>query len=182
MRDSHRRARSGSTPHDHRRPVPLATPLLLASSRAPEQQGDVLARSALLLQAQRSHPPLASSPSKTLVVFVSADNNPSRRPRNPDQRSVRDLQIPIGRARSTSPLPPRGFLLGRLSNAGPASRTIVPQGPASKTLHPSSCSWVGRPLGRNATKNGRSFERNYAGAVTPPVVLTRAGSTPNGRT
>jgi hypothetical protein len=41
---------------------------------------------------------------------------------------------------------------------------------------------VGRPHGRNATKNGRSFERNYAGAVTLSVVLTRAGSTPNGRT
>jgi hypothetical protein len=32
-------------------------------------------------------------------------------------------------------LPPRGFLLGRLSNVGPASRTTVPQGSASKTLH-----------------------------------------------
>ena len=41
---------------------------------------------------------------------------------------------------------------------------------------------VGRPHGRNATKNGRSFERNYAGAVTLSVALTRAGSTPNGRT
>jgi len=75
-----------------------ALQLLLASSRAPQQEGEVLARSPALLQAQRSRPSLACSPSKTLVVFFPADNNPSRRPRNTHRRSVRDLQIPIDRA------------------------------------------------------------------------------------
>ena len=46
-------------------------------------------------------------------------------PRSPTQRSVRDAKIPIARARPTSPQPPRGFLLGRLSNAGPTTRTTV---------------------------------------------------------
>ena len=53
--------------------LPPRNPYRLAPTRAPEQQADVLARSAVLLQAQRSHPPLACSPSKTLVVLVPAD-------------------------------------------------------------------------------------------------------------
>ena len=44
------------------------TPLLLASSRAPQQEGDVLTTSADPLQA--AHPQFASSPSKELVVFA----------------------------------------------------------------------------------------------------------------
>jgi hypothetical protein len=37
-------------------------------------------------------------------------------------------QNPIARARPNSALPPRGFLLGRLSNAGPKSRPTLSEG------------------------------------------------------
>src|SRR5208337_1775260 len=89
-----------------------------------EQEGDVLTRSALLLQAPRPHPPLASSPSKNPVVFAPTDNNARHRPPKPHQRSVREPKIPIGRAapNQTAPFPTRGFFLTRLSDAGPASR------------------------------------------------------------
>src|SRR5271157_1292991 len=124
-RARHHRPRSGSTPHDRRRAPRRATPFLLAPNRALEQEGDVLTRSALLLQAPRPHPPLASSPAKNPVVFAPTQNNARHRPPKPHQRSVRDPKIPIGRAapNQTAPFPTRGFLLTRLSDAGPASRT-----------------------------------------------------------
>src|SRR5271166_4305722 len=130
------RPRSGSTPHDRRRASRRATPFLLASNRALEQEGDVLTRSALLLQAPRPHTPLASSPSKNPVVFAPTQNNARHRPPKPHQRSVRDPKIPIGRAapNQTAPFPTRGFLLTRLSDAGPASRTARLQRAASETL------------------------------------------------
>ena len=53
----------------------------------------------------------------------SPENTERRRPAQPRVRSVRDPKIPIGRAapNPTAPFPTRGFLLTRLSNAGPAS-------------------------------------------------------------
>src|SRR5262249_37390545 len=55
--------------------------------------------------------------------------------------SRRDPHIPIDRPRHKQrPFPPRGFLLGRLSNAGPAPRTTVAKGPASETLRLMRCS------------------------------------------
>ncbi len=60
----------------------------------------------------------------------TARYRPSRRP----PRLLRHPQIPIDRGQPNSALPPRGFLLGRLSDAGPASRTTVPNGPASETF------------------------------------------------
>src|SRR5271157_5586195 len=103
-------------------------PIAIASGWEPEQERDVLTRYPVLFHAPRPRSPLACSPSKTLVVFVPAQNNPRRRPPKPHERFVRDAKIPIGRARPTCLEPPRGFLLGRLSNAGPAPRTAVPQG------------------------------------------------------
>ena len=48
---------------------------------------------------------------------------------------VHDLEIPIGCAPPNSVLPPRGFLLARLSNAGPdLAPPSRPQGPASETF------------------------------------------------
>src|SRR5271166_2001055 len=44
----------------------------------------------------------ASSPSKKLVVFVPARHNARHQPPKPNQRSVRDPKIPIGRARPNS--------------------------------------------------------------------------------
>src|SRR5208337_142566 len=109
--------RSGSTPHDRRRASRRATPFLLASNRALEQEGDVLTRSALLLQAPRPHPPLASSPAKISVVFATTQNNARHRPPKPHQRSVRDPKIPIGRAapNQTAPFDGATYCPGRRS-------------------------------------------------------------------
>ena len=52
---------------------------------------------------------------------VPADKTARHWPPRQPPRSLRDPQIPIGRAPPHSALPPRGFLLGRLSNAGPAT-------------------------------------------------------------
>ncbi len=82
-----------------------------------KQEGNVLTTSADRLQAPRPHPQLASSPARKLGVFAPAQNNARPKPR---QRSVRGPKIPIGCDRPNSALPPRGFLLTRLSNAGPA--------------------------------------------------------------
>jgi hypothetical protein len=59
---------------------------------------------------------------KKPVVFAPAQNNARHPPPKPHQRSVRDPKIPIGRAKpnQTAPFPPRGFLLTRLSDDGPA--------------------------------------------------------------
>jgi hypothetical protein len=91
--------------------------------RRRRRDDDQLTRSALLLQAPRPHPPLASSLSKNPVVFAPTENNARHRPPKSHQRSVRDPKIPIGRAapNQTEPFPTRGFLLARLSDAGPAS-------------------------------------------------------------
>ena len=121
-----RRAESGSTPHDRRRPaIRRATPFLPASSRAPEHEADVLTRSPVPLQPPRLRPPRAKSCAKNLVVSTPAANSPHRQRPKSRERFVRQPKISIGRARRTSPQPPRGFLLGRLSNAGPRSRTTV---------------------------------------------------------
>ena len=110
-------------------------PIAISSGCEPEQERDVLTRYPVLFRSPRPRSPLACSPSKTLVVFVPAQNNPRRRPPKPHERSVRYAQIPIARARPTSPLPPRGFLLGKLSNAGPAPAPPARNGPVSETLH-----------------------------------------------
>ena len=64
LRDRHRRAGSGSTPHDHHCASRLATRLLLASSRAPEQEADVLTTSPVLLRPP--HPRQARAYSRPL--------------------------------------------------------------------------------------------------------------------
>ena len=61
-------------------------------------------------------PPSSAPPAKTCPPA----------PEGP-RRSSPDLQIPIGRARQTSPLPSRGFLLRGLSDAGPKSPHHPPQ-------------------------------------------------------
>jgi hypothetical protein len=71
-------------------------PCLLASDRAPKQEGDALTSSALLLQAPRLPPPLATSPSKNSVVFAPTENNPRHRPPKTHQCSVRDPKILTG--------------------------------------------------------------------------------------
>ena len=80
-----------------------------------------LTTSADLLQALRSRQALVCPRSNKLVVFAPTDKTGRLRPPQPHLRSVRDLQIPIGPAQPNRPPPPRGFLLTRVSNAGPAS-------------------------------------------------------------
>src|SRR5271166_234609 len=171
------RPRSGSTPHDRRRASRRATPFLLASNRALEQEGDVLTRSALLLQAPRPHTPLASSPSKNPVVFAPTHNNARHRPPKPHQRSVRDPKIPIGRAapNQTAPFPTRGFLLTRLSDAGPASRTARLQRAGVRNpsaMEPLAIADVSRARSPPAWSNKRrtiSLERTEIRASVPFV-------------
>jgi len=85
---------------------------------------------------QRARPTLAASSAKELVVFIPAANYPRRQPPKRRQRFVHDPKIPIGRARPNSALPPRGFLLGRLSNAGPTSCTTIPEGAGVRNPSP----------------------------------------------
>ena len=66
-----------------------------------------------------------ASSAHELVAFIPAANYPRRQPAKLHQRFTRGPKIPIGRARPTSPQPPRGFLPGRLSNAGPTARAAV---------------------------------------------------------
>ena len=103
--------------------------IAFASSRAPEQERDVLTTSAQSSPDRRAH---ARRP--RILAIKNARRRPlpptntaRLRPPPPRARSVRDPQIPIGRARPNSALPPRGFLLARLSNAGPAPSPRVLQ-------------------------------------------------------
>ncbi len=152
-RDRLPQAGSGSTRHDRRRASRLAAPLPLASSRTPEQERDVLPTSAQALQPPSPSPSPSSAPDKKPVVSAPDDETDRLPPPPPNRRSDRDPQIPIGRARSNSALPPRGFLLTRLSNAGPRVSHDRPKGPASETLQ--YCGRRGSPsrrrrLGRKA--------------------------------
>src|SRR5271165_4915945 len=63
-------------------------------------------------------------------------------------RFAGDLQISIGRAPPNSALPPRGFLLGRLSNAGPRTRTTVPHRAGVRNPSPELPFLVGPVNGR----------------------------------
>ena len=128
LSDHHRRPASGSTPHDRRRASHHATPFRLASSRAPEQDDHVLTTSADSLKAPLPYPPLASSPPKKPVVFAPHDNTGRLPPPPPLRRSVRDLQIPIGCPQPNRASPSRGFLLTRLSDAGPAQPARLQRG------------------------------------------------------
>ena len=60
---------------------PLTTPLLLASGRAPKQEANVLASSAVLLQAQRPRQTTPSSQPNTPAVFGAPGKDSSPGPR-----------------------------------------------------------------------------------------------------
>ena len=134
-----RQSGSGSTPHDHRRASRLEPPIAFApparrsrrptSSRGRQSSPDRRARARAAHPRDRtrsssSFPPPDSAPPASAATHAS-------RPQ---------YEISIGRARPNGrPFLP-GFLLGRLSNAGPGPRTTVPQGPASEPLHRSGSS------------------------------------------
>jgi hypothetical protein len=125
-RVSPRQSRSGSTPHDDCRGASrLATPFLLASGRAPEQQDAVFNSSALLLQASRSRSTLAGFSAKKLVVFFPAAKYPRRQPPKSHERFVRDLKNPH-RPRPTNQRPssPR-FPPWEAFERRPTARTTV---------------------------------------------------------
>src|ERR1700733_2386725 len=61
----------------------------------------------------------ASARSNKLAIVLPIDAIFAPPLQDRPRRSVRDPQIPIGRALQC--LPPRGFLLGRLSDAGPGA-------------------------------------------------------------
>ena len=99
-----------------------------ATDRTPEQAADGPTRSAARPQPQPPCPPLACSPSKNLVDCVPAKNNARQRSPNPDERSDRDPQISIDRARSNR----RPFLPAVSSLGGFRTPTPHPARPSFK--------------------------------------------------
>ena len=111
-------------------------PLNFATDRTPEQAADGPTRSAARPQPQPPRPPLACSPSKNLVDCVPAKNNAYQRSPNPDERSARDPQISIDRARSNRrPFLPAVSSLGGFRTPTPHPARPSFKGPASETLH-----------------------------------------------
>ena len=139
---------SESTPHDRRRASRLATSIAFPSSRAPEHKSADLVTSEDPLRPLRQRQTRTCSRPKRLVFVAGPVTTARRRAARRRMRSAGDLEIPIGRAPPNSALPPRGFLLARLSNAGPR-RLAQPscKGPASETLQPS---------GHRPVRQGRS--------------------------
>ncbi len=151
-----------------RRASRLATPLSLASSRAPEQERDVLTTSADPLQPPRPSPPHVSAPAKKPVVSLPTITPAAFQPPPPHRRSVRDPQIPIGRAHQTAPFLPavsslRGFRT-------PAPR-LSPDRPA-KGRRP-------KPFSRAADGNCDRERRKLAGNQALPVGAVSARSGPS---
>ena len=103
-------------------------PLNFATDRTPEQAADGPTRSAARPQPPPPCPPLACSPSKNLVDCVPAKNNARQRSPNPDERSDRDPQISIDRARSNR----RPFLPAVSSLGGFRTPTPHPARPSFK--------------------------------------------------
>src|SRR5271157_4309935 len=79
LRNRHRQAGSGSTPHDLHCASRLATRFLLASSRAPEQEADVLRRSPVLLRPPCPRQARAYSRPNTPAVVGPAGKTPKRK-------------------------------------------------------------------------------------------------------
>ena len=111
------------------RPHPrLANPIAFASNRALDHEsGDLTTPEDPPWPPPRRQTPTCSRPNR-LVSLVLSDKTARHRPARRRVRFAGDLQISIARAPPNSALPPRGFLLGRLSNAGPTTRTTVPHG------------------------------------------------------
>ena len=97
-RDRRLQAGSGSTPHDRRRASRVATSIAFTSSRAPEQDGDVLAKSEDPLHALLSSSSIPSARSNKRDVVLPIDTIFGLPLQGRRRRSVRDPQIPIGRS------------------------------------------------------------------------------------
>src|SRR5208337_4645123 len=158
LRGRHRRAGSGSTPHDRRSALRLATPLLLASSRAPEHDSADLTTTPVLLRPPRRHQTRASSRSTPPDLVRPTGKTTPHRPSPRQTRSVRDPQIPIGRVPHTAPFLPAVSSLGGFRTPAPSLAPPSRNGPASETLHRTALS-VRSGNGRNATESCR---RRYA--------------------
>jgi hypothetical protein len=93
--------------------------IAFARSRAPDHDRDGLTTSTDPDHAPYSRSSLTFARSKTLVIVlpINAIRGLKLHPQPP--RPVRDPQIPIASPSYPSPHPSRGFLLARLSNAGP---------------------------------------------------------------
>src|SRR5208337_3701621 len=135
LRGRHRRAGSGSTPHDRRSALRLATPLLLASSRAPEHDSADLTTTPVLLRPPRRHQTRASSRSTPPDLVRPTGKTTPHRPSPRQTRSVRDPQIPIGRVPHTAPFLPAVSSLGGFRTPAPSLAPPSRNGPASETLH-----------------------------------------------
>jgi hypothetical protein len=91
---------------DRRRASRLATSIAFPSSRAPDQDGNVLTSLARASSRLYSRSGLASARSNKLAIVLPIDAIFSPPLQDRPRRSVRDPQIPIGRALQ-SPSSPR---------------------------------------------------------------------------
>jgi len=109
--------------------------IAFASSRAPDQDGDVLTDPGRACLRLYSHSGLAPARSNKLVVVLPTDTVIGLPPQGLRRRSVRDSQIPIGRLPHTAPFLPAVSSLGgfRTPALSPAPRSR--NGPAPETLH-----------------------------------------------
>ena len=90
--------------------APAATAIAFASSRAPDQDGDVLTSFRRPSPRVQRRLRLASARPNELVLVLPIDTISALPLQDRRRRSVRDPQIPIG-SRPTRAPPPRGFLL-----------------------------------------------------------------------
>ena len=120
-----------------RTPAPGGSPNRRARGRRPKPfsiSADLVTSEDPLRPLRQRQTRTCSRP-KRLVFVAGPVTTARRRAARRRMRSAGHLEIPIGRAPPNSALPPRGFLLARLSNASPR-RLAQPscKGPASETL------------------------------------------------
>ena len=135
LRNRHRQAGSGSTPHDHRCASRLATRFLLPSSRAPEQEADVLTRSPVLLRPPCPRQARAYSRPNTPAVVGPAAKIARHQPPRRQTQAVRDPKISIGRARPNGVLPTQVSSLGGFRTPAPDPHDHAAKGRRPKPFH-----------------------------------------------
>ena len=144
----------------------------LSPPRAPEQEGDVLTRSPVLLQAPRPRPPLTCSPSKTLVVFAPTDKTGRLRPPQPRVRSVRDLQIPIARPQpNRAPSSPRFPPYEAFERRPPVEPRAPAKAPPAGVSASAGALGAGAARGASAGVFGARALRGDLGKGLGPAVL-----------
>jgi hypothetical protein len=133
LRDRHPQVGSGSTPHDRRPASHIAEPIAFPSSRAPDQDGNVL--TSLGRASSRVYPRSGRAsarskqarhrPSDRRNLLTASGPTPALRPRPANPHRSRPLEPGL----------PAVSSLGGFRTPAPAPRLHRRNGPASKTLH-----------------------------------------------